>query len=475
MNINETITIRPNARQYQWQQVEFFGFIHFGINTMNDVEWGDGSESPSVFNPSKLDCHQWVKTFKDAGMKGAILTCKHHDGFCLWPSQFTQHSVASSPWKNGVGDVVAEFSQACHDLDMKFGVYLSPWDRAESTYGQGKAYDDYFVHQIEELLTNYGDVFEVWFDGANGEGPNGKVQVYDWQRYYDTIHRLQPKAVIAISGPDVRWVGNEAGKTRDNEWSVVPIQYSNPNYTADHSQQVDDGTFPLHFDATDQDLASSERLANYTGELIWYPAEVDTSIRPGWFYHENQDEQVRSAEELFDIYKGAVGGNCALILNVPPNKEGLFAAQDIQNLQALGKKIKQLKHLRPKGDFKYYVSSNQLGLNKDTMQTQRLTDSYWQSAVADETPSITLRFEEQQAINTLILQEHILASQRVERFTIYYRKNNQKQQLLSSGTIGYQKIVEFDTLYTDEIWIEFNEFRGDTVCINTGIAGYLER
>ncbi|MGO4937136.1 alpha-L-fucosidase [Fundicoccus sp. Sow4_H7] len=473
MNINETIKILPNDRQYQWQQIEFFGFIHFGMNTMNDVEWGDGSESPQVFNPSQVDCYQWVKAFKDAGMKAAILTCKHHDGFCLWPSKYTQHSVASSPWKNGQGDLVAEFSQACRDLDMKFGVYLSPWDRAEATYGQGQVYDDYFVNQLEELLTNYGEVFEVWFDGANGEGPNGKVQHYDWDRYYETIHRLQPEAVIAISGPDVRWVGNEAGKTRENEWSIVPVQYSDQKFIAEQSQQVDDGKFIEKYDATDEDLGSRERLANYQGELIWFPAEVDTSIRPGWFYHEDQDDKVRSVEELFTIYKKAVGGNCAFILNVPPNKEGQFAQVDIERLQALGQQIKKLKQVTAKGSVTYHASSNQLLLDTAELNKQGLSDTFWSNEPTDTHPSLKITLSEKQAINTIILQEHILKSQRIENFSIYYMNNGQKQHLLDSGTIGYQRILEFDTIKTDELIIEFKLFRGEEIYINTFVVGFL--
>lgn len=235
--IQNALAVRPSQRQLNWQALEFIAFIHFGINTFYDQEWGTGKEKPQRFNPDNLDADQWVVAIKEAEMKGLILTCKHHDGFCLWPSAYTQHSVKSSPWQNGNGDVVGQVAQACKRHGLKFGVYLSPWDLHHTDYGSGKAYDDYFCHQLQELLTQYGDIFEVWFDGANGQGSNGKVQTYDWARYFQLVRDLQPDAVIAIMGPDVRWIGNEAGKGRPSEWSVLPKTYSDPHYTAQVSQQ----------------------------------------------------------------------------------------------------------------------------------------------------------------------------------------------------------------------------------------------
>lgn len=255
-------------------------------------------------------------------MKGLILTCKHHDGFCLWPSKYTEHSIKNSPYKNGKGDIVRETAEACREFGLKFGVYLSPWDRNNSSYGKGKEYDDYYLNQLTELLTEYGDIFVIWLDGACGEGPNGKVQKYDWQRYYKVMRELQPNAVISISGPDIRWCGNEAGEVRPSEWSVVAKDMTDPAITAALSQQEDNEEFrnrPL--DETQTDLGSRERLANEK-ELAWYPAETDVSIRPGWFYHEEEDGQVRSFENLKDIYLKSVGGNTTLLLNLPPMKNG---------------------------------------------------------------------------------------------------------------------------------------------------------
>ena len=252
--------IAPSLRQLAWQQLEFYAFTHFGMNTFTGREWGDGTDSPRLFAPDAFDADQWVAAVKSAGMRGLLLTCKHHDGFCLWPSAYTEYSVKNSPWKNGQGDVVREVADACRRGGIKFGVYLSPWDRHESCYGSGTAYDDYFVNQLTELASNYGDIFCFWFDGACGEGPNGKKQVYDWERYYSVIRNLQPEAVINICGPDVRWCGNEAGHCRKSEWSVVPAELRDAERTSEKSQKSDDGTFSRKFDSQDEDLGSREAI-----------------------------------------------------------------------------------------------------------------------------------------------------------------------------------------------------------------------
>ena len=241
MNLDERlIKIVPSERQIKFQQLEFYAFIHFTVNTFTDKEWGDGTESPEIFNPTKLDSEQWVKTVKSAGMRGLILTCKHHDGFCLWDCKYTKHTIMNSPYGK---DIVKETAKACKKHGIKFGVYLSPWDRNCHLYGQGKAYDDYFVNQLTELLTGYGDVFSVWFDGACGEGPNGKKQYYDWERYYSVIRELQPEACISVCGPDIRWCGNEAGHTRKAEWSVVPMRAKDSEIISEKSQQEDNEEF----------------------------------------------------------------------------------------------------------------------------------------------------------------------------------------------------------------------------------------
>ena len=310
INEDYLANIRPTHRQLQWQKMEMYAFIHFGMNTMTDREWGSGHEDPALFNPGNVDVDQWMRALVSAGMTGVILTCKHHDGFCLWPSAYTKHSVESSPWKGGRGDLVREVSDAAARHGLQFGVYLSPWDMTEATYGQGEAYNDFYINQLIELLTHYGPVFSVWLDGACGEGPNGKVQVYDWQRIYETVRALAPEAVISVCGPDVRWCGNEAGSVRANEWSVVPAS-----------------------------LREAERTAEN-------PAEVNTSTRKGWFHHASEDSHVRSVEELFSIWKGSVGGNATFLLNVPPNRDGLLADADVEVLARLGEKIADFRSRR---------------------------------------------------------------------------------------------------------------------------------
>ena len=276
----DAMRVRPSARQIAWQKMEFYAFVHFGMNTFTNRDWGTGNEDPKHFHPTEFDPGQWVAACKSAGMTGLILTCKHHDGFCLWPSKLTDHCVRNSAWKSGDGDVVREVADACRAGGIEFGVYLSPWDRHEATYGDCAAYNRFFTGQLEELLTSYGPVFCIWFDGACGEGPNGKRQVYDWDAYYATIRRLQPDAVISVCGPDTRWCGNEAGQCRKNEWSVVPAVLQDVEKIEQKSQKVDDGQFSRRITSADDDLGSRDAI-RHAGPLVWYPAEVNTSIRPG--------------------------------------------------------------------------------------------------------------------------------------------------------------------------------------------------
>ena len=289
-------------------------FLHFGVNTFTDREWGDGRESPSIFDPARLDARQWARTAKEAGFRALILTAKHHDGFCLWPTATTKHSVASSPWRGGDGDVVREFVDACANEGLRAGLYLSPWDRNHPTYGDSSAYNDVYAAQLTELLTRYGRITEIWFDGANGEGPNGRRQVYDWPRVWAIVRRLQPEAVIfSDAGPDVRWCGNERGVAGDPNWSTVdPGVVSFPGQSG-----------------TGIEAALQHGHENGT---VWRPAEVDVSIRPGWFYHPAQDEKVRTVDNLVGLYFTSVGRNSKLLLNVPPTREGLIHTVDAARL-----------------------------------------------------------------------------------------------------------------------------------------------
>ncbi len=317
--VHKAAGVAPSAAQMAWQEREFTAFAHFGMNTFTDREWGQGTEDPKLFNPTDFDARQWVRAIKDGGMKMLIVTAKHHDGFCLWPSALTTHSVKSSPWKGGRGDVMAEVSAACREEGLAFGVYLSPWDRHEPGYGDSPRYNEHFRGQLRELLTNYGPIAEVWFDGANGEGPNGRKQVYDWPSYYKVIRELQPRAVIFGMAPDVRWVGTESGYGRETEWSVVPADVPDPVSAAAGSPLYPlDGAFTPR-DLTADDLGSRAKIASAKA-LAWYPAETDVSIRPGWFYHAKEDGQVKSPEKLVDIYFSSVGRNGVLLLNIPPGQ-----------------------------------------------------------------------------------------------------------------------------------------------------------
>ena len=461
----------PSERQLTYEKMEFFCFIHFTVNTFTGSEWGDGKENVSIFNPTELDARQWVKTAKDAGMKGLILTCKHHDGFCLWPSKYTEHSVKNSPYKNGNGDIVREVSEACKEFGLKFGVYLSPWDRNNSSYGKGKKYDDYYVNQLTELLTEYGELYTIWLDGACGEGANGKVQKYDWNRYYKVMRELQPNAVISISGPDVRWCGNEAGEVRESEWSVVAKDMTDPSITAELSQHEDNEEFrdrPL--DETQSDLGSRERLKNEK-ELVWYPAETDVSIRPGWFYHEEEDDKVRSFENLKDIYLKSVGGNTTLLLNIPPMKNGKIHEKDIAILKRLGEFINDT--------FKDNLLKNALittvpehdcrGNSPDMMRTDDY-NTYFMNKEGENKLLIEIKFDECKKLNYLVLKEAITFSQRVEKFNVYFNdESGNKIKIFEGTTIGYKRIIDLKGTKTDNLTIEIEDSRVAPVMSFVGV------
>ncbi|GJM79776.1 alpha-L-fucosidase [Paenibacillus sp. HMSSN-139] len=471
MNMNEIFTIRPSSRQLHWQRLEFYGFIHFGMNTMTGREWGTGHEDPARFNPKHLDAAEWVKVLKQAGMKAVILTCKHHDGFCLWPSRYTKHSVASSPWRGGQGDLVREVAEACQQAGLKFGVYLSPWDRTEASYGEGQAYDDFYVSQLTELLTQYGEIRCVWLDGANGEGPSGKRQRYDWDRYYETIRRLQPQCVISVCGPDIRWVGNEAGHTRREEWSVVPQALQDAEKTAEKSQQADDPSFARSINSMEEDLGSREAIVRYGGEWVWYPAEVNTSIRPGWFYHEEEDRQVRSDRELFEIYLKAVGGNAMFLLNVPPDRDGRIATADREALAGLGARIAELNDPGPMEGAVWEVSSAASEGETVNALAGRDLDQGWKPAESDPEPWVQVRFPTAMTFNAVILQEHILQGQRVEAFELWASDggdelnektgNPDEWRLIGEGTIiGHKKIITLPLMTARRVKVVFMQYRG---------------
>ena len=416
----------PTPQQYAWQQMELTAFLHFGINTFTGREWGDGKEDPALFNPSELDAEQWVKSLKNAGFKMVILTAKHHDGFCLWPTATTKHSVASSPWKNGQGDVVKELRKACDKYDMKFGVYLSPWDRNAECYGDSPRYNEFFVRQLTELLTNYGEVHEVWFDGANGEGPNGKKQVYDWDAFYKTIQRLQPKAVMAIMGDDVRWVGNERGLGRETEWTATVLTPGIYTRSQENNKRL--GVF-----GKAEDLGSRKILEKAT-ELFWYPSEVDVSIRPGWFYHAEEDGKVKSLKHLSDIYFQSVGYNSVLLLNIPPDRRGLIHEADI-------------KRLKEFADYR-----------QQTFADNRVKNGRkcWCATSGSE---IVYTLKAKSEINLVMLQEDITKGQRVEAFTVEALTDKGWKEVGKGTTIGYKRMLRFPVVKASQLRVKIVECR----------------
>ncbi len=434
------VQITPSPRQLRQQQMELYAFVHFTVNTFTGREWGDGTEPEACFNPTALDADQWVSALQAAHMKGLILTCKHHDGFCLWPSRHTSHTVARSPFRGGRGDVVKEVAEACRRGGLRFGIYLSPWDRNSPLYGQGKPYDDYFLAQLTELLTQYGEIFCVWFDGACGEGPNGKKQRYDWPRYYETIRRLQPGACISVCGPDIRWCGNEAGDARDAEWSVVPRRTMDTEKIAQDSQQADSDEFRRRtIRAQDQDLGSRELLANEP-ELIWYPAEVNTSIRPGWFYHAEEDQKVRPLAELIHIYERSVGGNATLLLNIPPDRRGLFHEADVQRLREFGAYLEQAYGANLAQEASVSCPQAAPGHPIQAALTEG-DDAYFRTPDGVTQAEILLRWTEPRSIRRMVLRENLLESQRIETYALDVETPQGWQEAARGQVVGNKRII----------------------------------
>ncbi|WP_455584420.1 alpha-L-fucosidase [Bacteroides sp.] len=457
----EAILPTPEPKQVEWQKMETYAFVHFGLNTFNDREWGYGDSDPKTFNPTKLDCEQWVKTFVDAGMKGVILTAKHHDGFCLWPTKLTEYCIRNTPYKNGKGDIVRELSDACKKYGIKFAVYLSPWDRHQANYGTPE-YVDYFYQQLHELLFNYGSVFEIWFDGANGgDGWYGgakdtrtidRKNYYDYPRAYKMIDELQPQAVIfSDGGPGCRWVGNENGFAGATNWSFLRAGEVFPGYP--HYKELQYG----HADGNQ-----------------WVPAECDVSIRPGWFYHPEEDNRVKTVEQLTDLYYRSVGHNATLLLNFPVDRDGLIHPTDSANAVNFHKNIqKELAHnllagITPK-------ASDERG-GKFTAQaaTDGNWDTYW--ATRDSVTSATIEFTlpQTEKINRMMIQEYIPLGQRVKSFVVEYNKESEWFPVKldeETTTVGYKRLLRFETVSTNQLRICFTDARG-CLCINNIEAYY---
>lgn len=411
----------PSADQWAWQQMEYYAFVHFNINTFSDLEWGHGTESPAIFNPNKLDCRQWARIFKEAGMKGIIITAKHHDGFCLWPSKETSHTLAKSPYKNGQGDILKELSEACKEFGLKFGVYLSPWDRNHPAYGTPE-YNEVFKRTLSEVLTGYGDVFEVWFDGANGEGTNGKKQVYDWPGFVQTVHTHQPQAVIfSDAGPDIRWVGTEQGFANPTNWGTLNRDSVYPGWP--HYVQLRSG----HEDGSH-----------------WVPAEADVSIRPGWYYHQKEDSLVKPLDSLLAIWFRTVGRNANLLLNVPPDRNGRIHENDSAALINLRKRLDAIFTdniaLAAKAEASTY--RGKAAAYHPAHLTDGLLDTYWTTDDAIDTATLTIPFASPQEFNIVALQEYLPLGQRVKAFEVDVWENNTWSPWASGTTIGFKRLLE---------------------------------
>lgn len=428
--------VKPDPTQLErLRETPFYAFVHFSPNTYTNLEWGDGTEDPAIFNPTELDCEQWVKAVKSAGMKGLILTAKHHDGFCLWQTKYSEHSMKNSPYKNGKGDIVKECAEACKKHGIQFGFYLSPWDRNSALYGTDE-YNDYYVNQLTELLTNYGEIFHVWFDNACGEGPNGKKQVYDFDRYIKTIRKYQPNATFFNDKGGMRWCGNESGKSAHAQWCVVPYELCS---ISEHKTEVE----PLMEGSLD-DIRNSEAIlgsiANimYSKALTFCPAETDMSIRPGWFYHEN--EEPHSLDRLFETYLRTVGGNTTFNLNIPPMPNGKFNEKDVERLKELGNKI-----------------NAEFGTNlaEDAEITEnKKPDSYQTEFI--------IKLKKKQPLKYLELAETIAEGQKVEAFRIYSKTDDGFWNFEEHGTtIGSRKIVALDDVTTDELKVQITSARDE--------------
>ena len=424
----------PSARQLAWHQLHYYAFIHFGPNTFTDLEWGHGDERPEVFNPGSFDARQWARTFRDAGMEGIIITAKHHDGFALWPSEYSTHTVRESAWRDGSGDVLRELSDACREYGLKFGVYVSPWDRNHPKYGTDE-YNDVFKSMLGEVLSDYGDVFEVWFDGANGEGPNGKKQVYDFPGFADVVRRLQPQAVIfSDGGPDIRWIGNENGYADTTNWSTVRAGAFYPGIP-DVNDQLQHG----HRDGD-----------------TWLPGEADVSIRPGWFYHRAEDDKVKSVAALAEIWFRSVGMNANLLLNIPVDPRGLVHQNDSTRLMEFREwRDNAFTEALARGSL--VVASNVRAGNQRFDASNLIDDdpeSYWATDDGVNNASFDLTLSEPAAVNAILLQEYIALGQRVDSVTISVERMGTMTPVAFGTTIGNRRIVRFPRVETRRVKVE---------------------
>lgn len=425
---------KPSASQLTWHNMEFYLFMHFGPNTFTDLEWGHGDEKEEVFNPAELDCNQWCRVAKAAGAKGIIVTAKHHDGFCLWPSKFSKHTVRESNWKNGKGDVLKELSAACKKYGLKFGVYISPWDRNHPDYGTEK-YNDAFVGMMKEIFTSYGPIWELWWDGANGEGPNGKKQVYDWKRFKETVRTLSPNTVVFSDvGPGIRWVGNENGIAGKTNWNTLNTDGFEPGAKAPSTDTLNTG--------------------NANGKY-WIPAECDVSIRPGWFYHKAEDSKVKTPEELFQLYLKSVGRGANLLLNVPPDGRGLITSYDSAALVKFNNlRVKNFENNIFKSSSTYYLHS---GILKKAPAVADGNYGTAQKMLSSGNHAVGVEVKENKKVNCIILYEDLRAGQNCAAYKLLlFNKKEELVKEIHGTTIGRKRIITFPAvdISTIELTIE---------------------
>ncbi|MBS1603471.1 MAG: alpha-L-fucosidase, partial [Bacteroidetes bacterium] len=446
----------PSENQLRWQEMEYYAFLHFSINTFTDQEWGSGGDDARLFDPDSLDCRQWARVCKDAGMKGIILTVKHHSGFCLWPSKYTEYSVKNCPWKNGKGDIVRDLADACREYGLKLGIYLSPWDRNSAVYGRPE-YITYFRNQLRELLTNYGDIFECWFDGANGgSGYYGGARetrtidrrtYYDWPDTYRLIRQLQPKAVIWNDGGDrgdLRWVGTEAGNVGETNWSLL-------NDTGDVSWGM------LHYGLEKGNA--------------WVPGEVNTSIRPGWFYHAYEDSKVKTLPQLLDIYYSSFGRNGTLLLNFPIDRHGLIHPNDVRAAVQLAKTVRESFAVDLAGKAK--VTATNVRGHSDAFAAAKATDgkkdTYWATDDGVDTASLELDLGRPTPMNCFMVQEYIRLGQRVEAFRVDAYADGVWREVAKATTIGYRRILRFPLVKATRLRMTIMASRASPVISNIGV------
>jgi len=431
----------PSKAQVTWNDMEYYMFIHFGPNTFTNKEWGHGDEDPKVFNPTHLDARQWARTAKAAGMKGIVITAKHHDGFCLWPSKYSTHTVRESAWKDGKGDVLAELSAACKEYGLKFGVYLSPWDRNHPEYGK-PGYNQVFANTLNEVLSGYGPVFEQWFDGANGSNIK---QPYDWNLFHSVVYKNQPDAVIFSDvGPGCRWVGNENGFAGTTNWSTLNVKGFSPGANGPATKSLNEG--------------------NEDGEQ-WIPAECDVSIRPGWFYSPETNDKVKSVSALLDIYYGSVGRNGNLILNVPVDRDGLIHPNDSTRLMELRRVLDaSFKNNLAK---QAAVTATNTRSNNKNVKVAHLNDgtnaTYWATADDATTTVINLSYKQPITFNRVVLQEYIALGQRVKAFSVEILENGSWKEIAKETTIGHKRILRLKDYTTTQVRINILEAKAAPV------------